>query len=280
MSLRRSDYVKLLMCSGCGFVFGIVAEKARVHVPSVIQQQMLFAQNSMLKVFLAAVSSSAAMFSILYLLPSTRSLFHKVRVEFGGCVSTKRVVAFAAGGVILGMGMTVSGACPGMVVLQVGSGAENARAVLYGALEPTLRRHISTKQHSHVLKSMWVDRILGAPYISVAVGLALLTGAVVLTAESLVPWTTDSVPLSPPGTSLLAQKSWSPIITGLVMGSLQLPVALLVQDSLGGSSSYCTLISQSRRLSQILPYFSSYARGGLGSWWQVRALWGRERVCV
>jgi hypothetical protein len=53
------------------------------------------------------------------------------------------------------------------------------------------------------------------------------------------------------------------------MGSLQLPVALLVQDSLGGSSSYCTLISQSRRLSQILPYFSSYARGGLGSWWQV-----------
>jgi hypothetical protein len=70
------------MCSGCGFVFGIVAEKARVHVPSVIQQQMLFAQNSMLKVFLAAVSSSAAMFSILYLLPSTRSLFHKVQNTF------------------------------------------------------------------------------------------------------------------------------------------------------------------------------------------------------
>ena len=34
----------------------------------------------------------------------------QVRVEFSGCVSAKRVVAFATGGVILGMGMTVSGA--------------------------------------------------------------------------------------------------------------------------------------------------------------------------
>ena len=34
----------------------------------------------------------------------------QVRVEFGGCVTAKRMVAFAAGGAILGMGMTVSGA--------------------------------------------------------------------------------------------------------------------------------------------------------------------------
>ena len=31
-------------------------------------------------------------------------------MEFGGCVSAKRIVAFAAGGLILGMGMTISGA--------------------------------------------------------------------------------------------------------------------------------------------------------------------------
>ena len=31
-------------------------------------------------------------------------------MEFGGCVSAKGVVAFVTGGVILGMGMTVSGA--------------------------------------------------------------------------------------------------------------------------------------------------------------------------
>ena len=31
-------------------------------------------------------------------------------MEFGGCVTAKKMIAFAAGGVILGMGMTISGA--------------------------------------------------------------------------------------------------------------------------------------------------------------------------
>ena len=41
-----------------------------------------------------------------------------------------------------------------------------------------------------------MDRIMGVPYIHMAVGLALLTGAIVLGVEKLVPWTTDSVPVS------------------------------------------------------------------------------------
>ena len=58
--------------------------------------------------------------------------------------------------------------------------------------------------------------------------------------------------------------------TGMMMGSMQLPVALAVHDSLGGSSSYCTLISQSRHLSRALPYFTSFS-SGIGSWWQVQS---------
>ena len=57
--------------------------------------------------------------------------------------------------------------------------------------------------------------------------------------------------------------------SGVLMGAMQLPVALAVRDSLGGSSSYCTLISQSRRLSQVMPYFTSFQGGGVSSWWQV-----------
>ena len=41
-----------------------------------------------------------------------------------------------------------------------------------------------------------LDEVLSVPYLVMAVGLALLTGTVVLTAERLVPWTTDSVPVS------------------------------------------------------------------------------------
>ena len=60
--------------------------------------------------------------------------------------------------------------------------------------------------------------------------------------------------------------------TGILMGSLQLPIALIVHDSLGGSSSYCTLISQSTKLSQAMPYFTSFSRGGISTWWQVNSI--------
>ena len=59
--------------------------------------------------------------------------------------------------------------------------------------------------------------------------------------------------------------------TGLLMGSMQLPVALSLKDSLGGSSSYCTLISNTVHrgpMRSLLPYFQKFA-GGIGNWWQV-----------
>ena len=63
------------------------------------------------------------------------------------------------------------------------------------------------------------------------------------------------------------------------MGSLQVPIALAVCDSLGGSSSYCTLLSQSHWLSQALPYFYSF-KSGVGNWWQVCVAGGGVGVDV
>lgn len=51
------------------------------------------------------------------------------------------------------------------------------------------------------------------------------------------------------------------------MGSLQLAVAFLVKDSLGGSSAYCTVLSKAG-LRNIVSYFNGYERG-IGNWWQV-----------
>ncbi len=58
---------------------------------------------------------------------------------------------------------------------------------------------------------------------------------------------------------------------GLIMGSLQLSAAFLVRDSLGGSSSYCTVISNGLRHTgcmRAMPYFSGFL-SGIGNWWQV-----------
>ena len=56
--------------------------------------------------------------------------------------------------------------------------------------------------------------------------------------------------------------------TGLLMGSLQLVVAFAVEDSLGGSSSYCTVLSQVG-LRKWVSYFTDFHKG-IGNWWQVK----------
>ena len=53
------------------------------------------------------------------------------------------------------------------------------------------------------------------------------------------------------------------------MGSLQLVVAFTVNDSLGGSSSYCTLLSQVRPVRNWFSYLSGF-QSGIENWWQVR----------
>ena len=53
------------------------------------------------------------------------------------------------------------------------------------------------------------------------------------------------------------------------MGSLQLVIAFTVNDSLGGSSSYCTVLSQVRPVRNWLSYLSGF-QSGMENWWQVR----------
>ena len=60
-------------------------------------------------------------------------------------------------------------------------------------------------------------------------------------------------------------------VLGLLVGVLQLFIVLTVGDTLGGSSSYVTLVSQwvvTRRLQGWFPYLAR-ARCGMGNWWQV-----------
>ena len=61
------------------------------------------------------------------------------------------------------------------------------------------------------------------------------------------------------------------LFVGTLIGALQVPVSLLVGDTLGGSQSYCTLLSQMlviKKLQRKLPYLMQY-RHGVENWWQV-----------
>ena len=74
---------------------------------------------------------------------------YSCRVMTASSSSFPQVSGGVLGGVILGAGMAVGGACPGMVLPQVGTALPNAMvtvcgglvgALLYGALEPSLIR--------------------------------------------------------------------------------------------------------------------------------------------
>ena len=66
-------------------------------------------------------------------------------------------------------------------------------------------------------------------------------------------------------------KSWPPSVSGAIIGSLQVIIIFAVVDTLGGSSSYVTIVSQwvvTEKLQRWFPYLAR-ARCGIGNWWQV-----------
>jgi uncharacterized membrane protein YedE/YeeE len=114
----------------CGIVFGFAIEKGQVYLPSVIQNQMLFSQFIMLKMFLSAVATSkklkhyntvaiinilfetagASVFAVLSVIPATKAYFKSAvdayRVGLDSLSTSKSIV----GGAMIGIGMTLSGA--------------------------------------------------------------------------------------------------------------------------------------------------------------------------
>ena len=61
------------------------------------------------------------------------------------------------------------------------------------------------------------------------------------------------------------------VIAGVLVGLCQVPLVLVMCDTLGGSSCYATVVSQwvvTERLQEKFPYLAR-SRGGMGNWWQV-----------
>ena len=107
-----------------GTAFGIALEKGRVFEPMIIRQQMSWQSLLMLKMFLAACMASLVSMTIASLV--SRKMFDSAR-KCRGTIS--QVVVGCS---ILGAGMTVSGACPGTILAQLGSGVTSSYITLLG----------------------------------------------------------------------------------------------------------------------------------------------------
>ncbi len=119
-----------------GFIFGYLFERSHVYEPSNIREQFFFTKFVMLKMFLGAMVGACVSFLVVFKVggaPNTasvqldngdwktfldhrtgKSLFDGVRKPKYGIFRFSHAVRAAIGGAVLGAGMVVSGACPGI----------------------------------------------------------------------------------------------------------------------------------------------------------------------
>ncbi len=189
----------LLIGLTTGFVFGFALEKSRVFEPGIIVGQMQLKSFIMLKIFLAAVITGLIVLAVL-------------NGVFGVKLSLKPLLwkADIIGGLVLGVGITIAGACPGTSLAQVGAGYRDALFVVAGGIAGAMAYGYSdaaiTALFAEKGDKLGVDRLLGLPFWLVALGLAAALTAVVVALEWRTPWhgeigpnsdgVTDSAPMA------------------------------------------------------------------------------------
>ena len=178
MSLITAIVVGLLM----GIAFGVALEKSRVFEPGIIVGQMQLSNFIMLKVFLTAVATGAVVLAVL-------NGFGVVKLQPKAALYAADIV----GGLILGVGIALAGACPGTTLAQIGAGYRDALftllgglcgAVAYSYLQPTLAK---TALAGGDGKLIFTD-LVGIPYWAGALGFAAVLVAVLVVLERWRPW--------------------------------------------------------------------------------------------
>ena len=165
-----------------GVVFGFALEKSRVFEPAVIVGQMQMRNFIMLKMFLTAVATGLLGLSLLQGLGLVT--LHPKATLYGADV---------IGGLLLGCGISLAGACPGTVLAQLGVGYKDAWATLaggfvgaitFGYLQPTLQPLLLSGGPG----TLTLNGQLGLPFAAIAVPFAGILFAFLFWLEKVRPW--------------------------------------------------------------------------------------------
>lgn len=165
-----------------GIVFGFALEKSRVFEPGIIVGQMQMRNFIMLKVFLTAVATGAVVLAAL-------NGFGYVKLAPKAAMYYADII----GGLILGAGIALAGACPGTTLAQVGAGYRDALFTLVGGLagavaysyaEPALSKSFLGQSGGKLIFS----QLMGIPYWAGALGLAAVLVLILVGLEAWRPW--------------------------------------------------------------------------------------------
>jgi uncharacterized membrane protein YedE/YeeE len=162
-----------------GIVFGFSFEKSKVLDPEVIIGQFQFKDWTMLKVFLSAIATGLVLYSILFSLGFER-------IAWKITILQKDVL----GGLLLGVGIVLAGACPGTVFAQIGAGYKDAYFTLFGAvvgaylyqsLSPLLSQFFTPCPN----EILCLENLINLPFTVVAFSLALLIIGILYVIENI-----------------------------------------------------------------------------------------------
>ncbi|GAB7358610.1 hypothetical protein MBLNU230_g3841t1 [Neophaeotheca triangularis] len=220
-----------------GAAFGASLAASGVYLPSVIIDQFHLTDFHMFHVFATAMGSSA----IAMLFLDKLNIVQRP-VKSNSTLGWSSYDANIAGGILVGVGMALSGACPGTVLVQLAQGIPSANATALGALlgagiyvqtqnrlKNMFRRQGAAEPSTRnliIAEALRIPEVVLYPLFGLAIMAVLrFTGAKI-------------------GNSLVA-----PIIGGLLIGSAQALSLVLTSSPLGVSSVYEHL---SRHIVQVL----------------------------
>lgn len=246
-----------------GFLFGFALEKGNVYQPDVIRGQFLFADNTMLKMFLAASAASAVSIQVLNLLYARRKANLDAATEYT-TTFTRGVAAVLTGGIILGLGMQLSGSCPGTVWVQAGAGAPGFVAVYAGGLTGAIAfSYLYSSIEKSGLLTSGTEFLRKYPSLPnkgyTGFLLAAAFAGIVIAADFLSPQ-----PFVAQSTgNILTRVSWHPAMAGVIVGLLEIPAAIVLGELIGSAQSYVTVSGNVMRQtrSKIPAYLEKYVSG-------------------
>ncbi len=179
-----SVFTAVLIGLTTGIIFGFALEKSRVFEPGVIVGQMQLRNFLMLKIFLAAVITGLVALSVL-------------NGGFGVKLQLKPLLfrADLIGGLILGAGIALAGACPGTSMAQLGAGYRDAWFVVLGGIAGAMTYGYFHAPITALLPEtgdkIAFDQMLGLPFWMVALALAAVLTALLVVLERRMPWQSE-----------------------------------------------------------------------------------------
>ncbi|KAE9975776.1 hypothetical protein BLS_002410 [Venturia inaequalis] len=209
-----------------GAAFGGALLAAGVTAPSVVIGQMQLADLHMLKVFVVGSASSAIVLKVLQRAGYTLKARQPTNLGWLGPYDGNII-----GGLLIGIGMTLTGSCPGTVFAQLGSGIPNSPLILLGGIlggtiYTATSKNLKTKAATEAepATSLTISQKMGWDANTTLLLFEGICAATVILADILSPH--------------MEETRLNPLFGGILIGLSQLTSVLLTNSTLGISSSY------------------------------------------